>query len=125
MLKFHRLALEITTNWQRAGTFDVKQPRPWLGKHGGKDAHELFPNLEKVIYVPLTAKHNTHRDVPDATAHEGELEFAPRESGEWSFAAKRYVDQVRGALWPDRWESQHLNFELMQSGIVVGEKQDC
>jgi hypothetical protein len=82
MFKFHRLAFEITTNWQKAGTFDVKQLRPWLGKHGRKDAHDLFPNLEKVIYVPLTVKHNTHRDVPDATAHEGELECVPRESGE-------------------------------------------
>jgi len=125
MLKFHRLAFEITTNWQRAGTFDVKQPRPWLGKHGGKDAHELFPNLEKVINVPLTAKHNTHRDVPDATAHEGELEFVPRESGEWSFAAKRYEDQARGALWRVRGEGQNSNFKFMQLGIVGGEKKEC
>jgi hypothetical protein len=120
MIKFHRLAFEITTNWQRAGTFDVKQPRPWLGKHGRKDSHDLFPTLEKVIYVPLTAKHNTHRDVPDATAHEGELEFVPRESGEWSFAAKRYEDQARGALWHVRGEGQDLNFEFTQLGIVGG-----
>jgi hypothetical protein len=63
--------------------------------------------------VPLTAKHNTQRDVPDAAAHGGELELVPRESGEWSFAAKRYEDQARGAFWHVRGEGQDLNFVFM------------
>ena len=112
--EFRTLALETETNWQWGRwSMDGGGMCPWLPV-GGKTTtlRQIFPNIEKVVYVPLIKG--------SANEHDGELEFVGEESGTWSTGVKRYARVAARLLW---WRVEDLKFEFMQFGIVGGPKK--
>ncbi|KAN0112307.1 hypothetical protein V8E51_005258 [Hyaloscypha variabilis] len=124
-LEFRELALEVRTNWQWGRwIMDYWHLYPWQGCPATKTAHQVFPKLEKMIYIPLISSHLKSKtyDIPVARAHIGELKFVPRESGKWDKGRKKWADQLQWMLRGTK--EPKMEYEVMQLGIVGGPEEE-
>jgi hypothetical protein len=125
--EIHQLALEVRTNWQY-GRYKVEDWHlfPWQRPfpHASTTTAQVFPKLEKIIYVPCIAGHYKYK-YPHSLArmHVGELEFVPRQSGLWVKGRKKWANQLP---WEFSYATRNnirdrdLEYEVMQLGIVGG-----
>jgi len=122
-LEIRELALEVRTNFQW-GRYLISDWHlyPWQGYPATKTAHQVFPKLEKMIYVPCIGPRYKYKYCDShARAHIGELEFVPRQSGKWVKGRKKWADRVQWRL--RNAKEPELEYEVMQLGIVGGEKK--